>query len=238
MLREKWQAARATARAKKTARQLGRMLAQARSIGEWAETLHIFVREEQWRGLESSHGTKFADFGECACDASTHGLGARDEKSAKLLKAALLMDGHVNPWIQLLKRIKRPPGRPPNTPAQGEDFIPFYSVSESRAARDRILLDLDERGRTDLLEGISSGRLTAKQAGFEAGILKVDHSRGPACDIPRIRTMSDRAQVKWVGRVYRAMSPEAQATFVERELGPAGKEFAAQWRRRKQSGNN
>jgi hypothetical protein len=114
--------------------------------------------------------------------------------------------------------------------------VRFYKRSTSAAATDRILLALAEAGRVDLLEEIGSKRVEAKQAAFDAGILKVDHSKGPACDLPRIKSMSVQAQKKWLGRVFRAVCLEAQCSFLESELGPAGKDIAARWRRSRQSG--
>ena len=235
MFRRTWQASKAAARAKSSTRKLQRALALGK-IGEWADQLHTFVANEDWRHLKSSRGTQYTDFSEYVCDDARYGLGLRDEKSAKLLKAALLMQGHVAEWLEILKRIARPKGRPRSTPAQGELFVPFYGVSESLAAVDRILLALADAGQVELLEKIGSKQLKAKTAAIAAGILSVDHSQGPACDINRIRAMSQRAQAKWAGRVFRAMSLEAQCDFLERELVPEGKDVAARWRSRREIG--
>src|SRR5436190_3738450 len=223
----------AAVRAKRDTRALQRALTHG-AVGAWINQLHYFVSLERWRYLRSSRGTPYEDFGEYVCDDARYGLGLRDEKAARLLKTALFMHGHVLAWLGVLRRIVRPKGRPPKTPTPGELFVPFYKLSASASATDRIILALADANRFDLLEEIGAKRLKAKAAGGAAGILNVDHSRGPACDIARLQTMSNSAKVKWALRVFHTIGIDAQCDFLERVLGSHGEDVSAQWRRRRQ----
>ena len=229
MFGEKWQGRRAAAHARKVTRELQRAFAGGGGIGRLSAQLDAFVSEKSWRVLKSSRGTEFADFGDYACDEHPNGLALREEKTAKFLKAALLAHGHVDAWLQILKRIVRPKGRPRTTLAPGEDFQRFYPANRTLTSTDSIFLGLDNAGRSDLLEAIGRGEIKAKAAAILAGLIEEETRPGPVVDLPRFRNMSVPAQAKWAGRVLRAMSPEARCLFAERELGREGKELAAQW---------
>jgi hypothetical protein len=227
---DKWKARREAAAARKLTRQVADALGASENSPDCATILSLVVREERWRHLSSSQGKPYEDFGAYACDKVPNGLGVREERRAKLLKTALLMTGQIFAWIAVLERIARPRGRPPENSTLGEDFERFYTLNRSPTATDKIYLALHRQGHMDLLMQIVTGELSAKQAAIKAGLVpESNSSQGPVCDLPRFRKMSERAQVKWAGRVFCAMPLQAQCTFIERQLGPNAEELSAQW---------
>ena len=122
--------------------------------------------------------------GEYVCDDARYGLGLRDEKAARLLKTALFMHGHVLAWLGVLRRIVRPKGRPPKTPTPGELFVPFYKLSASASATDRIILALADANRFDLLEEI--GATITRSAYWKFGCEPcLEHTLGGLATHPR-----------------------------------------------------
>jgi hypothetical protein len=226
---DKWNARREAAGARKLTLQMADALAASENSHDRAAILSVIVGEERWRHLSSSQGKPYEDFGAYACDKGPNGLGVRDEGRAKLLKTTLLMIGQIFAWIAVLERIARLRGRPKNS-TLSEDFERFYTLKRSATATDKIYLALHRQGHKDLLMQIVTGELSAKQAAIKAGLVpESSSSQGPVCDLPRFRKMLEKAQAKWAGRVFCAMTLQAQCVFIERQLGPNSKDLAAQW---------
>ena len=101
------------------------------------DALEAILGQELWQV-----GGKFDTFAEFAIAQQPAGLGVRSSPSLKLLRYALLANGHFASWTELLERLAREPGRPPRKLVNDEDFERFYTVPTATTARDRLLLGL------------------------------------------------------------------------------------------------
>lgn len=190
------------------------------------EALDAILGEELWQS-----GGKFASFAEFAIAQKPAGLGVRALPPLKLLRYALLAQGHFAPWTELLERVAREPGRPPKKLANDESFERFYTVPTATTARDRLLLVL-KRHHPQHFAAVCDLECSPREAGIRAGLIRVgSYYYGGVCDIAAAATLKERAQARLLCELFKVMVPSAQCTFIAREIEPlleAG--LARRWR--------
>ena len=181
-------------------------------------------------GLWQQSGS-FVYFGEFAIAQPPNGLGVRSSAPLKLLRHALLGAGYVAQWTEVLERVARPRGRPRTNLVNDDDFVPFYSLPTASTSRDRLLLAL-KRNHPDHFAMVCSGKLSARAAAIEAGLLAVGFRRyGGACDIGAAAALTERAQGRLLCDLFNVVSANAQCALIARALEPQlGFGLAERWR--------
>lgn len=175
----------------------------------------------------------YRSFGDLAVAPPPAGLGVRSLRPVKLLRYALLANGHFAEWTDLLERVVRKPGRPPKTLANDEGFERFYTVPTAATARDRLLLAL-KRHHAEHFATVCALEYSPREAAIRAGLIRVGPSRyGGACNIVVAANLKERAQGKLLCDLFTVMSPNAQCTLIARVLEPRlGFGLAQRWRGR------
>jgi hypothetical protein len=176
-------------------------------------------------------GGRFDTFAEFAITQQPAGLGVRSSAPLKLLRYALLANGHFASWTELLERVVREPGRPPKKLVNDEGFERFYAVPTATTARDRLLLRL-KRHHPEQFAAVCALECSPREAAIRAGLIRVGPSRyGGACDIVAAARLKERAQGRLLCELFNVMSPNAQCTLIARALEPRlGFGLAQRWR--------
>jgi hypothetical protein len=96
---------------------------------------------------------------------------------------------------------------------------------------DRLLLTL-KRHHAEHFSAVCALECSPREAGRRAGLIRTHSwSYGGVCDIQAAAALRERAQAKLLSELFRVMGPNAQCTFIAREIEPrlqAG--LAQQWR--------
>jgi hypothetical protein len=147
--------------------------------------------------------------------------------------------GHVPCYVELLNKIRRPNGAPRKTLTLNEGFCPFYSISRSQTAIDRLLLALSSGNYPDAYADVCAGRRTTREAAIEAGILSPGSAQPKTPDVEKFKRSSPKSQGKILVHLFRAAAVEGQCFFIASELQPAlGMELAQEWRQQHQHNGN
>src|SRR5262245_59391371 len=196
--------------------------------------LDAILDEALWRV-----GGKFDTFAEFAIAQQPAGLGVRSSPALKLLRYALLANGHFASWTELLERVVREPGRPPKKLVNDEGFERFYTVPTATTARDRLLLGL-KRHHPEHFAAVCTLECSPREAAIRAGLIKAGRSLyGGACNIVAAASLKERAQGRLLCDLFNVMSPNAQCTLIARVLEPRlGFGLAQRWRNVESSGGS
>ena len=190
------------------------------------EALEEILQQQLWH-----EGRPFEDFAQFVTASPPVGLGVRSLRPLKLLRYALLSGGHVATWTEVLECVVRRPGRPRKTLVNDEGFHRFYPLSTAATSVDRLLLTL-KRHHPDHFAAVCALECSPREAGLRAGLIRTrSWSYGGVCDIQAAAALRERAQAKLLCELFKAMGPNAQCTFIAREIEPclhAG--LARQWR--------
>jgi hypothetical protein len=174
---------------------------------------------------------KFDSFAEFAIAQQPAGLGVRTSPPLKLLRYALLANGRFASWTELLERVAREPGRPQKKLVNDEGFERFYTVPTATTARDRLLLAL-KRFHPEHFAAVCNLECSPREAGIRAGLIRIGGwYYGGVCNIAAAGALRERAQARLLCELFKVMSPNAQCTFIAREIEPhleAG--LARRWR--------
>jgi hypothetical protein len=196
------------------------------SLHTMIDALNLVVREQLWqvgRGFDC-----FADF---AIALPPDGLGVRSLPPLKMLRYALLANGNFAHWTELLERTAREPGRPTKKLVTDEGFARFYTIPTASTARDRLLLAL-KRSHPEHFSAVCSLECSPREAGIRAGLVKAGRWHyGGVCDITAAGALREHAQARLLCELFKVMAPNAQCTFIAREIEPrldAG--LAQRWR--------
>ena len=189
--------------------------------------LDAVVRERLWQA-----GRPFETFAEFVIAGPPSGLGVRSLSPLKLLRYALLANGNFAEWTELLERTAREPGRPrQRTLANDEGFARFYTIPTATTARDRLLLTL-KRHHPEHFAAVCDLECSPREAGIRAGLIRPRRwYYGGVCDISAAGALRERAQARLLSELFKVMTPNAQCTFIAREIEPrleAG--LARRWR--------
>ena len=196
------------------------------SLHTMIDALDAVLREQLWQV-----GRPFESFAEFAIALPPTGLGVRSLPPLKLLRYALLANGNFAHWTDLLERTVRPPGRPRQKLVNDEGFARFYTVPTATTARDRLLLAL-KRYHPEHFAAVCDLECSPREAGIRAGLIKVGgRYYGGVCDIPAAGALRERAQATLLCELFRVMGPNAQCTFIAREIEPGlDPGLAQRWR--------
>lgn len=143
--------------------------AKVRAAGDYIGLLQRTVRQDLWARRRDAQGDAFANFADFVVHPQPQGLGVSTEQEADLVKHALRVNEFVVEVAQLLDKITRCPGRPPEIQTNGRSFQPFYPATGGPHSRDRALRQLRSK-RPDILQDIADGKLSVNRAAIEAGI--------------------------------------------------------------------
>jgi hypothetical protein len=198
------------------------------SLHALIEALDAIVCGQLWQ-----EDRPYASFGEFAVALPPAGLGIRSIRPAKLLRYALLVNGHFGHWTELLERVAREPGRPRKRLVNDEGFERFYTVPTATTARDRLLLAL-KRHHPEHFAEVCSLECSPREAGIRAGLIRVGGwYYGGVCDIAAAAGLRERAQARLLCELFKVMAPNAQCTFIAREIEPhLDIGLASRWRER------
>ena len=148
-----------------------------------------------------------------------------------MLRYALLANGNFAHWTDLLERTAREPGRPRQKLVNDEGFARFYTIPTASTARDRLLLAL-KRNHPEHFAAVCRLECSPREAGIRAGLVKVGRwYYGGVCDITAAGALREQAQARLLCELFKVMAPNAQCTFIAREIEPrldAG--LAQRWR--------
>lgn len=176
-------------------------------------------------------GRSFEGFAAFVTASPPAGLGVSSLRPLKLLRYALLSGGHIAAWTEVLERVVRHPGRPRKTLVLDEGFQRFYPLSTAATSVDRLLLAL-KRHHEELFAAVCAHECSPREAGRRAGLIRTSGwYYGGVCDIRAAATLRERAQAKLLCELFKVMVPNAQCTFIAREIEPrlqAG--LAQRWR--------
>lgn len=190
------------------------------------DALDEIVQQQLWR-----EGRPFEGFAEFVTALAPDGLGVRSLRPLKFLRYALLSGGHFAAWTEVLEYVVRHPGRPRKTLVKDEGFQRFYALSTAATSVDRLLLAL-KRHHPDHFAAVCALECSPREAGLRAGLIRAGGwSYGGVCDIQAAAALRERAQAKLMCELFKVMGPNAQCTFIAREIEPrlqAG--LAQQWR--------
>ena len=196
------------------------------SLHSMIDALDAIVCEQLWEV-----GRPFECFAEFAIALPPTGLGVRSVPPLKLLRYALLANGYFAHWTDLLERTMRVPGRPRKKLVNDEGFERFYTVPTATTSRDRLLLAL-KRSHPEHFAAVCELECSAREAGIRAGLIKAGGWHyGGVCDIPAAGALRERAQARLLCELFRVIAPNAQCTFIAREIEPRlGAGLAQRWR--------
>ena len=190
------------------------------------DALDEILRQQLWR-----EGRAFEGFAEFVTALPPAGLGVRSLRPLKLLRYALLSGGHFAAWTEVLERVVRQPGRPRKTLVMDEGFERFYSLSTAATSVDRLLLAL-KRHHADHFAAVCALECSPREAGLHAGLIRASRwYYGGVCNIEAAAALRERAQAKLLCELFKVIGPNAQCTFIAREIEPrlqAG--LAQRWR--------
>ena len=190
------------------------------------DALDAILRDQLWQV-----GREFDCFAEFAIGLRPAGLGVRSLRPLKLLRYALLVNGYFGHWTELLERVAREPGRPRKKLVNDEGFERFYTVPTATTARDRLLLAL-KRNHPEHFAAVCNLECSPREAGIRSGLIRVGGWHyGGVCDIAAAAALRERAQARLLCELFKVMAPNAQCTFIAREIEPrldAG--LARRWR--------
>jgi hypothetical protein len=196
------------------------------SLHTMIDALDAIVREQLWQV-----GRPFESFAEFAIAPPPTGLGVRSLPPLKMLRYALLANGNFAHWTDLLERTAREPGRPTKKLVNDEGFERFYTISTASTARDRLLLAL-KRHHPEHFAAVCDLECSPREAGIRAGLIRPHRwYYGGVCDIAAAGALREKAQAKLMSELFKVMAPNAQSTFIAREIEPrldAG--LAQRWR--------
>ena len=190
------------------------------------DALEEILRQQLWR-----EGRPFEGFAEFVTALAPAGLGVRSLRPLKFLRYALLSGRHFAAWTEVLECVVRPPGRPRKTLVKDEGFERFFSLSTAATSVDRLLLAL-KRHHAEHFAAVCALECSPREAGRRAGLIRTHGwSYGGVCDIQAAAALRERAQARLLSELFKVMGPNAQCTFIAREIEPrlqAG--LAKQWR--------
>ena len=196
------------------------------SLHTMIDALDDVVREQLWQV-----GRPFDSFAEFAIAPPPIGLGVRSLPPLKMLRYALLANGNFAHWTDLLERTAREPGRPRQKLVNDEGFARFYTIPTASTARDRLLLAL-KRNHPEHFAAVCRLECSPREAGIKAGLIRVGRLYyGGICDISAAGALREQAQARLLCELFKVMAPNAQCTFIAREIEPrldAG--LAQRWR--------
>jgi hypothetical protein len=196
------------------------------SLHTMLDALEAIMQDQLWQV-----GRQFNCFAEFAIGLRPAGLGVRSVPPLKLLRYALLANNYFAPWTELLERVAREPGRPRKKLANDDSFGRFYTVPTATTARDRLLLAL-KRYHPEHFAAVCNLECSPREAGIRAGLVRVGGwYYGGVCDISAAAALKERAQARLLCELFKVMAPNAQCTFIAREIEPrldAG--LAQRWR--------
>lgn len=196
------------------------------SLHTMIDALDAVVREQLWQV-----DRPFDSFTEFAIALPPTGLGVRSLPPLKMLRYALLANGNFAHWTDLLERTAREPGRPAKKLVNDEGFARFYTIPTASTARDRLLLAL-KRSHPEHFAAVCRLECSPREAGIRAGLVKVGRWHyGGVCDITAAGALREQAQARLLCELFKVMGPNAQCTFIAREIEPrleAG--LAQRWR--------
>jgi hypothetical protein len=195
-------------------------------LGPMLDALDAILREQLWQV-----GRQFDCFAEFAISLRPAGLGVRSLPPLKLLRYALLANGYFAHWTELLERVARQPGRPRKKLVNDEGFERFYTIPTATTARDRLLLAL-KRYHPEHFAAVCNLECSPREAAIRTGLIRVGSWHyGGVCDISAAGALRERAQARLLCELFKVMAPNAQCTFIAREIEPhleAG--LAQRWR--------
>lgn len=196
------------------------------SLHTLMDALDTIVCGQLWQ-----EGRPYPSFGEFAVALPPAGLGIRSVRPAKLLRHALLAAGHFASWTEVLELVVRRPGRPRKTLANDEGFERFYVAPTAATARDRLLLAL-KRYHPEHFAAVCNLECSPREAGIRTGLIRVGRWHyGGVCDISAAGALRERAQARLLCELFKIMAPNAQCTFIAREVEPRlGAGLAQRWR--------
>jgi hypothetical protein len=200
-------------------------LAQPKSI---LDALDTILAKETWR-------RDFDSFPEFVIALPPLGLGVHSQQPLKFLGCALLAINRIAAWTEVVERVAREPGRPRKTLVNSEGFVRFYTIPTAATSRDRLLVAL-KRHHPQHFQAVCALECSVREAGIRAGLIRATPKfYGGVCDIAAAAALTKRAQARLLGELFRVMTPDAQCTFIAREIEPwleAG--MASRWRDRSQ----
>jgi hypothetical protein len=190
------------------------------------DALDAILREQLWQV-----GRQFDSFAEFAIGLRPAGLGVHSLPPLKLLRYALLTNGYFAHWTELLERVAREPGRPRKKLVNDEGFERFYTLPTATTARDRLLLAL-KRHHPEHFAAVCNLECSPREAGIRTGLIRVGRWHyGGVCDIAAAGALRERAQARLLCELFKVMAPNAQSTFIAREVEPhLGAGLAQRWR--------
>ena len=114
----------------------------------------------------------------------------------------------------------RAPGRPTKKLVNDEGFARFYTIPTASTARDRLLLAL-KRNHPEHFAAVCRLECSPREAGIRAGLVKVGRWHyGGVCDITAAGALREQAQARLLCELFKVMAPNAQCTFIAREIEP------------------
>ena len=185
------------------------------SLHTMIDALDAVVRQQLWQV-----DRPFESFAEFAIALPPTGLGVRSLPPLKMLRYALLANGNFAHWTDLLERTAREPGRPRQKLVNDEGFARFYTIPTASTARDRLLLAL-KRNHPEYFAAVCRLECSPREAGIRAGLVKVGRWHyGGVCDINAAGALREQAQARLLCELFKVMAPNAQCTFIAREIEP------------------
>lgn len=188
----------------------------------FAEVMH----RELWR-VEDGNGNIFPTFSAYAIHPRPRGLGVRQRADADLLRHLCMYVGEIEPWIEVMEIISRPCGHPPKaTLTDSMSFKPFYSVSPSPTAVDRICRRLKHEA-PDEFKAVCAGALTPHQAAKKLNWIKSKRASSRlyiaetmTLRASFLRELSAAARLNIVRQIWDVLSQDQRQEFLK-DLEPS-----------------